>query len=142
MSLTEEWARQQIGELLPKLALARRIVEDAERHISGIRQILQGFVIVHPDLADEIPAELLLTGPAVSNPVGGEAIRLVMRTSLGGAFTVSAMVDELRNRGLLPKSDNPANAVRTALQRLVDRGEVHKHAAQRPVRYQLIEKAP
>lgn len=137
--ITEDWARQQIEGLLPRLEMAKAQAAEAERKIAGIREIIRGVLIMYPELAEEVPDDPYLTEQQMA-PKGADAIRLILR-EVGGQFTVSMMVDDLRSRHWLPASDNPANPVRTALERLVVAGEVHKHAGTSPVRYQLIERA-
>lgn len=52
-------------------------------------------------------------------PRGQEAVVRVMQESVGKWWPVGLVTEELSKRGWLPESDNPANAVRAALDRLV-----------------------
>jgi len=51
-------------------------------------------------------------------PKGAEAVRLILQESPNEWFFVSELVQALKARNWLPDSDNPANAVRTTLERL------------------------
>lgn len=56
--ITEDWARQQIEGLLPRLEMAKAQAAEAERKIAGIREIIRGVLIMYPELAEEVPDDL------------------------------------------------------------------------------------
>jgi hypothetical protein len=90
------------------------------RQMEGLRQIKAGLLKVYPDLVSEPPNPLtdedVWTG---DKPKGASAVGVVLAETPGKWFSVSMMVRELDRRGWLPESDNPANATRAALERLI-----------------------
>lgn len=68
-------------------------------------------------------ASKLLLYPEGSSPPeaprGAEAVPIILQGSPNQWFYVSELVEALKVRGWLPDSDNPANAVRTALERVM-----------------------
>jgi hypothetical protein len=116
-------AEEQIKTLGAQLKEAAKTADEANRTVAGITKILQGYAEMFPELAediDEITAGITTSGEDGNlRPRGGEAVRLILQESPGEWFRVSELLPLLRNRGWLPESENPANAVRTALERLV-----------------------
>ncbi len=117
-------AEKQVEQLAKEWVLQRNLAADATRQAAGLRKIVLGYLEMHPELAPTV--ERIAGGQAIAEepteegrPRGGEAIRQVLHENANFQFWVSEMVDALKSRGWLPDSDNPANAVRTALERLV-----------------------
>jgi hypothetical protein len=112
---------------------------DGRRKFSGSQMIIEGYAEMYPELrglADrllaQVPPEMILTIPTApkvlleqeeERPKGAEAIHLILQEYPNTEYRVSECVAELRKRGWLPESDNPANAVRAALERLVANSE-------------------
>ena len=104
--LVEEWSRQRL------------LAEDADRKAKALSKIIRGYVEMYPEL--EAASQITTEATAVDYPPrGAEAVRLILQDSPNVWFYVSELVGLLRERGWLPESENPANAVRTALERLV-----------------------
>lgn len=114
-------AEMQVRSLATELASQRQIMEDAERKVAGLQKIILGYVEMFPELATlDINAEVKAAATDTDGrPRGAEAVRSILQDSPGEPFTVSELVGLLRARGWLPESENPANAIRTALERLV-----------------------
>lgn len=109
--------------------------EEANRRVTGIRTILAGYVQMFPALEAQVGP--LATHGTNEPPRGAEAVRLVLQSDSGTPWTVSELVEALNERGWLPDSDNPANAVRAALNRLMDQdgSDVHKRRRGQYVSY-------
>ena len=81
--------------------------------------IIQGLLRRFPELRDEASTadsewEIRVT----EGPSGAEAVLQILQVDEGQFYTVREMVAALEERGWLPQSENPPNAVRTALERL------------------------
>lgn len=94
--------------------------------------IIQGILRRFPSLRDEAgtaAGEWEITVSA--GPSGSDAVLQILQVDEGQPYTVREMVDALDQRGWLPQSDNPPNAVRTAFERLraqnigVEKGHNH-----------------
>ena len=121
----------QIVNLAAELAVAEELVERKQREIAGLRKVLAGYAEMFPDNAVPILEQLLQEVPAAvddGRPKGAEAVRQILQDQPEVWFRVSEMIPMLRSKGWLPESENPANAVRTALERLVnsEESDVHK----------------
>jgi hypothetical protein len=129
-----EQARDQALRLALSAVEQEELAETARRHAAAMRKIVAGYLEMFPELRAEVEEA---TGRAVSTeddeeseqPRGAEAVRLILQDSPNAHFSVSELVSILRDRGWLPKSENPANAIRTALERLCADAEsdVYKH---------------
>ena len=124
--MSEEQAATSIAELLRQLSDARHTVEAGQRRVAGIRKVIDGIVEIFPALEDLLPEDLDET--ETPHPRGSDAVWRVM--SAPGAstrwLTVNAVVNLLAERDWMPRSSNPANAVRTALERLHESGAIEK----------------
>jgi len=85
-----------------------------------LKKMLDGYIELFPELkqltrsnSDESPPSA-----TVDRPRGQEAVRRVLVESADHWWTIGEMVAELKRRDWLPDSDNPASAVRTAMERL------------------------
>ena len=118
------------------------LAASASHKAAALAKILAAYVEMFPELeevatevsGDELPGAVAADDP----PRGAEAVRIVLQDDTKVTYLVSEMVDALRNRGWLPDSTNPANAVRAALDRLAsdDDSDVHKvRYGDRTVRY-------
>jgi hypothetical protein len=123
--------RQYAREWVEAGAKAQRsqaqAVADAE-YARSIGDLLWSFLKLAPELAGTVEniAGVLPPRPADLGPLAGEAapttgdaVRLVLQEKPGYEFWISEVVNELRERGWLPPSANPANAIRTSLERLI-----------------------
>jgi hypothetical protein len=123
-TLTEDEAMDAAVALLEQLSDARLIEESAHRRVVGIRRILDGLVEMFPALEDLLPEDLDEDEPP--RPRGAQAALRALGEVPGTWFTVPMIVSNLSVRGWEPASSNPANAVRTALERLVKTGAIEK----------------
>lgn len=128
-TLDDEAATSLVGRLVKQLRQARTDVERAERRVSGIRKLIDAVVEMYPAAEDELPEDL--DDDEEPRPRGAEAVRRVLDENAGKWHGVSDVVSMLEARDWLPDSSNPANAVRTALQRLSDRKVIEKGKGKR-----------
>jgi alkylhydroperoxidase family enzyme len=134
MEITE--ARVRTLEAVRDAQIQEQIAEQAMRIARGMWKIAAGYTEMFPELADEIESQTGITvigrdegDGAETRPRGADAVARIMQDRPGEQFAVSELVKRLRDRGWLPESENPANAVRTALERLCSDGasDVRKH---------------
>lgn len=120
--------RQLLSNWTTELQAQRRRQAESARKISAIEKIVAGLLEMFPDLAGEFDFEPGSSSEAGGVPKGAEAVRIILQEHPNDWFYVSELVDKLRLRGWLPESDNPANAVRAALERLLtaDDSDVQK----------------
>ncbi len=123
-ALDEDGATRLTHELLAQWEDANRAVEREQRKAIGIRKIIDGLVEMFPAVEDVLPEDL--DNEDEPRPRGSAAVQRVLAERADVWFTVPAVVDMLSRQGWAPNSSNPANAVRTALERLVEGGEVEK----------------
>ncbi len=103
--------------------------------MEGLRSIIEGITKIFPDLdAEDMASEYqrLMAEADEEKPKGANAARTLLVDTPGKWFSVDMVVHDLDMRGWLPESENPPNAVRAALERLIaaepanfhkDRGE-------------------
>jgi len=138
-----------VAEVTEQKDLAENYLEMAEAaktRAGALAEIINAYLRAFPEL------EVIVAGwppedyPRTSAPRGAEAVRQVLHESPGTWWYVSELVEKLRERGALPDSDNPANAIRTALERLRSNPEsdVEKgvYGTKVAYRYQPDEEAP
>lgn len=124
--LGEAEAGDLVRRLLSQLGAANEEVEAARRKAAAIRKMIEAVVEMFPDLEDDLPEDLDDDHP---RPRGAEAVRRVLEQNRGTYYTTKAIVALLGQQGWMPQSSNPSNAVRTAAERLVERGVVEKDRA-------------
>jgi hypothetical protein len=113
--ISAETARQQ-AELDYSHARAR---ED------GMRTVIAGILKIYPDLATEIEVPMASSNGTAGRPRGAEAAQQILMSTPNKWFSVDMVVSDLGYRGWLPDSPQPANAVRTALERLITTDPEH-----------------
>lgn len=122
--MQEAEAQAQVIELLRAWEHERQQAEDAGRRARGLTLVIRGYVEMFPGLRELVgPMKDSWSVPTVAveeTPRGADAVRLVMQESPDRWWLVSELVAELKGRDWLPESDNPANAIRTALERLLN----------------------
>ncbi|MBV9920250.1 MAG: hypothetical protein JOY78_05250 [Pseudonocardia sp.] len=123
-ALTDETSVDAVLELLVQLEEAQQLHEAAGRRVGGIRKMIEAVVEVFPVAEDVLPEDF--DGDEEPRPRGAEAVRRVLQDNEGKWYGVPAVVNMLERRDWMPRSSNPANAVRSALQRLYDAGTVEK----------------
>ncbi len=100
---------------------ARDALSTAEATIESSGLIIQGILRAFPELINEADEAEDIFG-AAKEPAerlkGAEAILSVLQVSENQWFSVMDMTNVLDNRGWLPESANPPNAVRSALERI------------------------
>lgn len=103
------------------LATLRDEVTATERRLGALRKLVEGYLELFPDLADSAAASAAAAAESQPDgrPKGQEAIRRVLMESPGKWFTVPYMLEELRRRDWLPDTDEPGNAIRASLTRVV-----------------------
>ncbi|MEY2588816.1 MAG: hypothetical protein QOJ67_800 [Acidimicrobiaceae bacterium] len=126
------------AELLVKkhvadLISARLTAQTATKRATALEKVVAGYVELFPELkplATEAQVELFLRLDQDDDhtPKGAEAVRRLMQERPNFWWYISELVTALRERDWLPESDNPANAVRTACERLLnsDDSDLHK----------------
>lgn len=123
MSMDVHETEVVVRRLASELAEQRELAASASRNVSAIAKILAGYVEMYPELGylvEDLPEPEY---DSDGTPRGIEAVRIILQERTNQWLLVSELVDALRDRGWLPDSDNPANAVRTALWRLVNTPE-------------------
>ncbi len=128
------------NEALAAELLARRTIESAELMIRSL-------TIRFPELdekqlvSDQDPQPMPTSD---LSPRGAEAVLRVLQVNENKDFNVADMVTALAERKWLPDSTDPANAVRTALERLLnsDTPGVKKIKRQGTVVYRFNEPIP
>ncbi|MGA3215426.1 MAG: hypothetical protein ABSD97_07025 [Acidimicrobiales bacterium] len=116
-----EQARYLLEESQREREAAREQLAGAQVTLESTQLIIQGLLKRYPDLAADVQ-DVDLWEPAATRLRGAEAVLSVLQVEENQWMTVAAVVGALDQRSLLPESDNPANAVRTALERLVAAG--------------------
>lgn len=139
---SDERAEAVISALLGELAAARNAVESAQRRAGGIRKMIEAVVEMFPVTEDLLPDDL--DGDEEPRPRGAEAVRRALAGDQGVWFTVPGIVGLLNTRKWLPDSPNPANAVRTAADRMVEQGlgQKGRAASGGPVTYRVGKPLP
>jgi hypothetical protein len=98
---------------------ARTQIRSARTTLESCRLIIQGIVKRYPELeSEDLGADDGEWELEDERPTGMEAVYRILLASEGSKFSVRGMVAELKSRGWTPNSATPANAVRTALERL------------------------
>jgi hypothetical protein len=124
LALDEVTAVPAVRHLLVQLTAAEDAVEVAERRAAGIKKLIEAVVEMFPEAEDELPEEF--DGIEQPRPRGAEAVKRLLENFRGQYFSVAELVRELDRVGWLPKSSTPANAVRTAAERLVEQEKIEK----------------
>lgn len=128
-TLNIEQASYQLTRLLEQLTEARLIIENGQRRAAGIVKMAEGLVELFPSLEDLLPEDLNADEPP--RPRGAAAVlRTLISDAEGQWLTVGEVVGLLNRRDWLPQSSNPNNAVRTALERLVESKKIEKARSQ------------
>lgn len=115
-------AAAEVGRLAQAWLEQSALAETATRRAAGLMTIMRGYVQMFPDLralATNLKIELGDPIPIDGAPRGAEAVRLIFHEWPDRWWRVSDLLGEMKDRGWMPESDNPANVVRTALVRLV-----------------------
>src|SRR5580704_9678535 len=116
MNLQE--ATDLLIKTMKEIGDAQERQKEAEATIEGSRLIVQGIFKRYPELVEEVQWAGVDEELDETAPRGGEAVLRVLQTYENRMFSVAEMVNALSERGWVPDSDDPANAVRTALERL------------------------
>lgn len=122
--LNEEAAQRLVTRLLAQFEATRQETERLRRRAIGIHKMIEGVVEMFPAAEDLLPEDF--DDDAEPRPRGAQAVERVLGEHPGSRFAVSNVVELLRERGWMPNSTNPSNAVRTALERLVEAGIIEK----------------
>lgn len=122
--LDDTGALELAVQLLAEMETAEHVVDEAERRVQGIKKWIYGLVEMFPAVEDLLPPDFDTTDDP--RPRGASAVLRVLMDNTGRWYSVPAIVDMLDRRDWLPNSSKPANAVRTALERLVERGDIQK----------------
>jgi hypothetical protein len=117
--MNEIEAGETVRELVRELREARETLEDAQRRVVGLRKLIEGYIELYP-LLDAILAEEGADEDDSERPRGMDAVAQALTTRPDEWMSVMDTVELLNRLGWLPRSSNPPNAVRTALERLVE----------------------
>lgn len=120
-NLNDDQAMMLGSQLLVQLEEAKVEVERAQRRATGLRKVLDGLMEMFPAIEDMLPEDL--DGEEDFRPRGAVAVNRVLEAAPTLWFSVDAVLRELQNRRWEPESSHPSNAVRSALERLVE-GEI------------------
>lgn len=134
-----EQAEPQFRKLVAEWSQQRSLADTATRQAVALDKIIRGYIEMFPQFESVFEDEdfLPLGAESVPTPRGAEAVRLILQSRPGYNWWVTELVEALRSRDWLPDSDNPANAVRTALERLLasPESDVTKHKYEGKVVY-------
>lgn len=122
-SLTDEQACAEVENLLAQWEAAKAERTALDRRCEGIRGMIAAFAVMYPAVESLVGSHSSWLLQSENRPRGAESIRLVLMENPGVGLTVGELLRSLQQRGWLPESDSPANAVRTACERLVANGE-------------------
>lgn len=115
----------EVKALVEQLTAQRELVRSATRKCSGLATIIRGYIEMYPEELGEFREfvefdwEYGAAPRPAAAPKGADAAGRILQETPGYKYYVSEVVEALRARDWLPESDNPANAVRAALERLV-----------------------
>ena len=123
--MEEAQAEAAVRQLVGELRDARETLESAQRSVVGIRKLIDGYVELFPLLEEVVAKEGGLEDDD-GHPRGMDAAFEVLRLLPGKWQTVGRVAEALESRGWGPNSSNPANAVRTALERLYSNSRIEK----------------
>jgi hypothetical protein len=115
-------ARQILAGAIADRREARTVLVEAEATLESSRLIIQGILRRFPELAEDAQQDAGADawGGEPVPPKGAEAVLKVLQVNENKMFSVADMVKALTERGWLPESEDPSNAVRTALERLLN----------------------
>ena len=116
--MDEPEARRILRSLRSELDEAVATFRAANKRASTIRKLIEGYVELFPSLTNDVPENVV--SAAEDRPRGQSAVREVLTGNPGKWYTVKLMTRELHDRDWLPASDQPENAVRTALTRIAE----------------------
>jgi len=117
-SISEAEAREMLHKFQEARVIAYRDLGHAEGRIQGMTEAIRGLIKAFPDLAEEVD-DVEVEVQVLGRPKGSDAVRQILVSQPNTAFSVNEMVQALNIRGWLPLSENPANAVRVALERVI-----------------------
>jgi hypothetical protein len=123
--MEEADAERAIRGLVVELRQARDTLEEAQRSVVGLKKLIDGYVELFPLLESVVVEEGGIEDDD-GHPRGMDAALQVLGTNTGNWLSVLAVVQRMEGLGWLPTSTNPANAIRTALERLVSAELVEK----------------
>lgn len=122
--LDDDAAETLVAQLVAQLTATRAEEDRLQRRAVGIRKMIDGLVEMFPATEDLLPENL--DDDEEPRPRGAEAVRRALDEHAGEWYAVPHVADLLARRGWLPNSSKPSNAVRTALERLVEQGDIEK----------------
>lgn len=131
--MDEVEARELLRQQLAEFKAAQGMLTTARATMESSRLIIAGICKRYPNLETGVSMAELQADPWESGekPRGSEAVLATLQVNENQWFTVAQMVQALDDRGWLPESENPANAVRTALERLVTAKDTHVEKGRR-----------
>jgi seryl-tRNA synthetase len=144
-----EEAQRKREQAQADLSDAKERLERESRRIRALTQIVKGLRELEPTVQPQSQRLPMAFEPLSKDeieqlmaPRGQEALRRVMRDS-GRDWKPAQLIAEVKDRGWIdPNAKTPEAAVRVALRRLVDAGEVEKNNMTGLYRYQDSGKAP
>ncbi len=115
-----EEARDLLRRSVRDRVEGRTEIASAQAKVESAALMIQALIRRFPELAEETAdVDGGDWGPeTATHPTGADAVLPILQVDEGKQFTVREILADLEARGWLPVSDNPANAVRTALERL------------------------
>ncbi len=108
-------AAQILQALRTELEEHRATVREAVRRMEALTNIIDGYVELYPELDYAEPDHI--ADHEVEPPRGQAAVERVLASRPGEYWSLQQILAAMEKRGWLPNSQNPAAAVRAALQR-------------------------
>lgn len=125
--MDQDEAAKLYRECHREYAEAVELIKVTNQRMDGLLSVMAGIETLFPDLMldEDLPpvgkpySGIQVIDDVRRRPKGQDAVRAVLVANRARPFTVAEMTAELEARGWLPDSQNPSNAVRTALERLM-----------------------
>jgi len=115
--------REEARILLRQCQRDRREAAEAAKAaadtVESTRLIIEGILRRFPELSEDEQEWGDLSWEVEGQPRGDKAVLSILQVNENDWFSVFDMTEAMAQRGWLPTSENPQNAIRTALERLV-----------------------
>ena len=129
--MLQDEAAQLLQMARAELVKAAKQLAEVQSRVDNLNKVIDGIIGLFPKLNDantsKSSSKVGVFRDRIGHPVGREAVGTVLREHPLTDFTVVAMTGALDQRGWTPRSDDPAAAVRTSLERVAKTDpDVHK----------------
>lgn len=124
-------AREELRAARKAAAAADERLVTAERQAEGLQHVVEGLKLIEQaerePQKEQLPVGNQGANGSADQPRGREAVRRVMREEPGTAWQQAAIVQTVMLRGWIdPNAKQPEAAIRVAVRRLAEDGELEK----------------